>query len=181
MTAPWHGTRWLKGLGARLRHAKPCQGISDPPWLVPPCTVPYPRTLAVRFFNEVFSSESSIRSAQVVSFFSFFSFFFFFFFFFHCFFFFILLHKFFNIFRFCQIIASVALSLSQPAPNHKLAQSHASCSSIKSKIACPFSARASTSFSNALANLPCRRRRPQWQNLEKTVSHTEIIVVKFLF
>ena len=65
-----HGTRWLKGLGARLRHAKPCQGISDPPWLVPPCTVPYPRTLAVRFFNEVFSSESSIRSAQVVSFFS---------------------------------------------------------------------------------------------------------------
>ena len=71
VTAPWHGTRWLKGLGARLRHAKPCQGISDPPWLVPPCTVPYPRTLAVRFFNEVFSSESSIRSAQVVSFFSF--------------------------------------------------------------------------------------------------------------
>ena len=68
VTAPWHGTRWLKGLGARLRHAKPCQGISDPPWLVPPCTVPYPRTLAVRFFNEVFSSESSIRSAQVVSF-----------------------------------------------------------------------------------------------------------------
>ena len=79
VTAPWHGTRWLKGLGARLRHAKPCQGISDPPCLVPPCTVPYPRTLAVRFFNEVFSSESSIRSAQVVSFFSFFFFFFSFF------------------------------------------------------------------------------------------------------
>ena len=115
---------------------------------------PTPARLRFGFLTRFSPPSPPYVRRRLFRFFLFF-FFFFFFFFFHCFFFFILLHKFFNIIRFCQIIASVALSLSQPAPNHKLAQSHASCSSIKSKIACPLSARASTSFSNALANLPC--------------------------